>query len=90
MKWKNILKDDDLDPQVRLKLMDVYGNLHKELRIAVIDLAKHGHSLNSASDMLYELNANWEDLKPKEFGFGERGKEKFNNIEGVDNSSQKF
>tara|TARA_R100000152_G_C6610709_1_gene64679 strand:- start:297 stop:536 length:240 start_codon:yes stop_codon:yes gene_type:complete len=71
--WKDILKDENLTPQVRAKLMDVYRNLYINLKNAVKELEKHGHSLNGASDMLYELNANWEDLKPEEFGFGNRG-----------------
>jgi len=71
--WQNIIKDEDLTPIGRAKLMSVYRNLYIDLKNAVKELEKHGHSLNSASDMLYELNANWEDLKPEEFGFGNRG-----------------
>jgi hypothetical protein len=82
MSWEDILKDENLTPQVRAKLMDIYRNLYIDLKNALKELEKHGHSLNSpliqslrigASNMLYELNANWEDLKLEEFGFGNRG-----------------
>ena len=73
-----LYEDENSDEQEsREKLMNIYRNLHSELKKAANELEKYGHKLKQNDGyvrLMISIEENWEYLRDSgEFGFGGRG-----------------